>query len=251
MISTTSPTVRRWCVFCVTCRTSKTARKAHICGSSRVATLCVTSAPFSQRASGRGAAHAGASLPDSLPRSLQHYRPAMAPRACPSAAKCADRRAVGGPPPHVAYTPLHARQSLSAPGRVVLFHHRPRHRRVVLPVPLVYGPTTARALAAPNIFVSAQVAAWTDDKARYIRNRGLDDGYYRELIVDYLKRYGQASRQEIDALLLPKLPDVLDATQQGHKIRNLMQAMRREGIIYREGGRSTAIWRLAMGQPLS
>ncbi|WP_249204853.1 hypothetical protein [Achromobacter sp. Marseille-Q0513] len=104
---------------------------------------------------------------------------------------------------------------------------------------------------APNIFVSAQVAAWTDDKARYIRNRGLDDGYYRELIVDYLKRYGQASRQDIDALLLPKLPDVLDATQQGHKIRNLMQAMRREGIIYREGGRSTAIWRLAMGQPLS
>jgi ATP-dependent DNA helicase RecG len=97
----------------------------------------------------------------------------------------------------------------------------------------------------------APVAAWTDDKARYIRNRGLDDGYYRELIVDYLKRYGQASRQDIDALLLPKLPDVLDATQQGHKIRNLMQAMRREGIIYREGGRSTAIWRLAMGQPLS
>ena len=62
MISTTSPTVRRWCVFCVTCRTSKTARKAHICGSSRVATLCVTSAPFSQRASG-SCARRGASLP--------------------------------------------------------------------------------------------------------------------------------------------------------------------------------------------
>ena len=89
--------------LCVTCRTSKTARKAHICGSSRVATLCVTSAPLASAQA--GAAHAGASLPDSLPRSLQHYRPAMAPRACPSAAKCADRRGCGRSTPHVAYTP--------------------------------------------------------------------------------------------------------------------------------------------------
>ena len=144
MISTTSPTVRRWCVFCVTCRTSKTARKAHICGSSRVATLCVTSAPFSQRASGRGAAHAGASLPDSLPRSPSTTDP---PWHLVRALRCEMCRpqGCGRSTPACRLYALHARQSLSAPGRVVLFHHRPRHRRVVLPVPLVYGPTTARA----------------------------------------------------------------------------------------------------------
>jgi ATP-dependent DNA helicase RecG len=97
---------------------------------------------------------------------------------------------------------------------------------------------------APNLFVSAKVAAWTGDKARYIRNRGFDDHYYRELIIDYLKEYGQATRSELDTLLLPKLPDVLDAAQKGHKIRNLMQAMRREGVIHREGARATATWRL-------
>ena len=111
----------------------------------------------------------------------------------------------------------------------------------------LYMGLRQRALvAAPNIFVSAQVAAWTDDKARYIRNRGLDDGY-RELIVDYLKRYGQASRQEIDALLLPKLPDVLDATQQGHKIRNLMQPCgAKASFIGKEAGqRQSGAWQWA------
>ena len=97
---------------------------------------------------------------------------------------------------------------------------------------------------SPNFFVSAKVAAWTNDKARYIRNRGLDDNYYRKLITDYLERYGIATRQDMDELLRSKLPDVLDASQKGHKIRNLMQAMRREGIIHRQGSRSLATWKL-------
>jgi ATP-dependent DNA helicase RecG len=92
------------------------------------------------------------------------------------------------------------------------------------------------------------VAAWTGDKARYIRNRGLDDQYYRKMITDYIGEYGQANRQDINALLLPKLPDVLSEAQKNHKIRNLMQAMRKEGIIYPEGGRATAIWRLGLAR---
>ncbi|MBU1189364.1 MAG: putative DNA binding domain-containing protein [Gammaproteobacteria bacterium] len=97
---------------------------------------------------------------------------------------------------------------------------------------------------APNYFVSAKVADWTGDKARYIRNRGLDDEYYRKLIIDYLEKYGQATRQDIRELLLPKLPEVLDEAQKGHKIRNLMQAMRRDGLMRPEGPRSKTIWRL-------
>jgi ATP-dependent DNA helicase RecG len=99
---------------------------------------------------------------------------------------------------------------------------------------------------SPNFFVSAKVAAWTGDKARYIRNRGLDDHYYRELLIGYLKKYEQATRQDINALLLPKMPDALEVAQKTHKIRNLMQAMRREGAIHREGARSTAVWRLGL-----
>ena len=102
---------------------------------------------------------------------------------------------------------------------------------------------------SPNFFVSAKVAEWTGQKASYIRNKGLDDGYYRKLVTDYLKRYGQATRKDMDDLLLAKLPDVLDATQKAHKIRNLLQAMRRDDLIHRTGPKATAIWRLGAGQP--
>lgn len=97
---------------------------------------------------------------------------------------------------------------------------------------------------SPNFFVSARVADWAGEKARYIRNRGLDDRYYRTLVTGYLEKYGQATRQDIDALLLAKLPEVLDAAQKAHKVRNLLQAMRRDGLIRREGPKSTAVWRL-------
>jgi ATP-dependent DNA helicase RecG len=98
---------------------------------------------------------------------------------------------------------------------------------------------------APRHFISAKVADWTGEKARYIHNRGLDDGYYRKLVTDYLDKYGQATRKDIDALLLAKLPDVLDARQKTNKIKNLLQTMRQQGIVHPEGPRSTAIWRLA------
>lgn len=100
---------------------------------------------------------------------------------------------------------------------------------------------------APNYFISAKVAEWTGQRARYIHNRGVDDGYYRKLVTDYLAKYGQAMRKDIDDLLLSKMPDVLDADQKAHKVRNLLQAMRRDGVIHREGPKPTAVWRLGAG----
>ena len=97
---------------------------------------------------------------------------------------------------------------------------------------------------SPNYYVSAKVAEWTGQKASYIRNKGLDDGYYRKLVTDYLRRYGQATRKDMDDLLLAKLPEVLDAAQKAHKIRNLLQAMRRDDLIHRTGPKMSAVWRL-------
>lgn len=97
---------------------------------------------------------------------------------------------------------------------------------------------------SPKFFISAKVADSKEQKARYIHNRGLDDGYYRKLVVDYLSAYRQASRNDVDELLLSKMPAVLDAKQKAHKVRNLLQAMRRDGLIHREGPKSTALWLL-------
>lgn len=95
---------------------------------------------------------------------------------------------------------------------------------------------------SPNYFISARVADWTGQKARYIRNRGFDDAYYQRLVLEYLEKYIQASRKDFDDLLSPKLPEVLDAAQKAHKIKNLLQVMRREKLIHPEGPRSSTTW---------
>lgn len=97
---------------------------------------------------------------------------------------------------------------------------------------------------APNVFISAKVAEWTEQKAQYIHNRAFDDDHYRKLITEYIRQYKQASRQELDELLLPKLSDVLTLKQKRDKIRNLLQALRREGHIQRQGSRKTSLWTL-------
>lgn len=103
---------------------------------------------------------------------------------------------------------------------------------------------------SPNFFVSAKVAEWTSQKGHYIRTRGLDDNYYQQLVLEYLSKYKQASRGDLDDLLIPKLPEVLDAVQKGNKIKNLLQSLRRQGQIHPEGPRSTAVWKLG-AEPVS
>lgn len=100
---------------------------------------------------------------------------------------------------------------------------------------------------APRLFISAQLAAAVGQKAAYLHNRGLDDSYYQQLVLGCLKRYGKASRAELDELLLPKLPDVLDDAQKANKVKNLLQGMRRAGLVHAVGPRSSAVWQLGPG----
>ena len=96
----------------------------------------------------------------------------------------------------------------------------------------------------PNLHVSATVASATDQKADYIRTRSMDDDHYAKLIMDYLKKFGKASRKEIDNLLFNKLSDALDDSQKYRKISNLLTNMRRSGRIYNAGSRKVPEWRL-------
>jgi ATP-dependent DNA helicase RecG len=95
---------------------------------------------------------------------------------------------------------------------------------------------------APNYYISAKVAEWTGQKASYIHKRGLDDDYYRRLITEYLRKYLKASRKELDELLIDKLPEVLTHEQKEHKVRNLLQTLRRGGVIRNAGSNKSPIW---------
>lgn len=97
----------------------------------------------------------------------------------------------------------------------------------------------------PNLHVSATVAKVTANKADYIHMRAQDDDYYAKLIMDYLTKFNHASRADIDALILVKLSDVLNAEQKKNKIGNLLTNLRRSGKIKNTGPKKTPRWEIA------
>jgi ATP-dependent DNA helicase RecG len=83
----------------------------------------------------------------------------------------------------------------------------------------------------PNYHISSSVANVTGEKAKYIRQRGINDKYCMKIIIDYIEEFKVASRSEIEELVLNKLPDVLDDTQKKHKVKNLLQKLKRANKI--------------------
>ena len=83
----------------------------------------------------------------------------------------------------------------------------------------------------PKLFISATVAEALDQKAQYIKNKGFDDQYYKQLIIDYLNKWGKGKKSDFEKLLFDKLPDSLTLTQKNNKLRNLLSALRMGGLI--------------------
>jgi ATP-dependent DNA helicase RecG len=95
----------------------------------------------------------------------------------------------------------------------------------------------------PNIFVTSKIASITGDKTTYIKNRAFDKDYYKKLIFEYLSEYHSASREDIDKLLLNKLPDVLNEKQRLNKIKNLLSELsQKDKRIKNVGTRSISKW---------
>ena len=93
----------------------------------------------------------------------------------------------------------------------------------------------------PSYFISSNLAASTLDdtlKAQYVKQRGFDDEHYKNMIIEYVKTYGSATRKDVDLLLLGKLPDVLSDIQKKYKIGNLLGAMRKAGNLKNIGKKS-------------
>lgn len=87
----------------------------------------------------------------------------------------------------------------------------------------------------PNFHFSLGIAEKADQKAEYIKNKGFSDKYYKDLILEYLRKYKSAKRAEFEKLLLDKLSDVLDNQQKKDKVKNLLQSLKIEGKIYLTG----------------
>ena len=96
----------------------------------------------------------------------------------------------------------------------------------------------------PNLFVSFKVANSVGQKANYIRNKGLEDDICKQLIIKALEAMGEANKQDLMEILEKALPDVLSEEQKSKKISNLLQAMKREGMIAVRGTNRYAKWYL-------
>jgi ATP-dependent DNA helicase RecG len=98
----------------------------------------------------------------------------------------------------------------------------------------------------PHFHVSAAVAKVSaTGKADYIRTRAQDDEFYAKLLTDYLQKFGQASRAEINKLLYDKLSDALSEEQKTTKINNLITKWRRADLITNTGSDRVPCWVLA------
>jgi ATP-dependent DNA helicase RecG len=97
----------------------------------------------------------------------------------------------------------------------------------------------------PNLVVAAEIAAATGDKARHIRDKGLDNRYYQEMILELIRTHQPVTREDVDAVLLDKLPEVLSHEQKLTKIHNLMMSLaHRLRKIRNTGTRGAPRWTL-------
>ncbi len=95
----------------------------------------------------------------------------------------------------------------------------------------------------PRLRVSAAVAAASSKQAEYIKTRAFDDQHYADLVLQYLSKFGSASRKEIDKLLWDKLSDALDDGQKKSKIGNVISKLRVDGVIFNAASRTAPEWK--------
>jgi len=97
----------------------------------------------------------------------------------------------------------------------------------------------------PNVYISAKIADIVDERAQYTKNKAMDNKYYMDLVIEYLRQWGKGQKGDFIKLLADKLPDILNEKQKSDRVRNLLISMRREGMIVRVGNQQTGSWTLA------
>lgn len=94
----------------------------------------------------------------------------------------------------------------------------------------------------PTLLVAGRVAAAVGEKARHIRDRGFDSQYYQDMIVALVREHQPVAREDIDRLLLDKLPEVLTPKQKLNRIHNLLRKLAETGLIVNQGSRRWPKW---------
>ena len=91
----------------------------------------------------------------------------------------------------------------------------------------------------PNIYLSYDVIESTNDeglKAEYLANRSFDDSHFKNMILEYLRKFGKTKRDKIDNLIIPKLSTALTEEKKRNKVTNFLSSLRMDGKIINTPG---------------
>lgn len=94
----------------------------------------------------------------------------------------------------------------------------------------------------PKIFVSYKVASMVGLQNDYIVNKGLSENTHREIVIDALSSMSKASIKELKSVLDSTLPGFLDEKKKSKRVSNIMQSMKKDGIVAVEGYGGSAKW---------
>ena len=86
----------------------------------------------------------------------------------------------------------------------------------------------------PNVYLSHNIVVLVNNeelKRAYLENRSFDDSHFKEMILEYLKKWGKCKRDKIDNLIVPKLSTVLNENQKKKKVSNFLLALKNENKI--------------------
>lgn len=86
-----------------------------------------------------------------------------------------------------------------------------------------------------NYFISSTIAEITNQKPDYMKLRGINDDYCKKIIIDYIKKFKTAKKADLGEILLEKLGDSMTDIQKKNKIKNILQKLRRDGVIEPHG----------------
>lgn len=86
-----------------------------------------------------------------------------------------------------------------------------------------------------NYFISSTAAEITNQKPDYMKLRGINDDYCKKIIIDYIKKFKTAKKADLEEILLEKLGDSMTDIQKKNKIKNILQSLRRDGVIEPHG----------------
>lgn len=81
-----------------------------------------------------------------------------------------------------------------------------------------------------------------DEKVDYMENKGLDNTFYKALIIDYLKQFKQATRKDINQFIYSKLPSTLTKDEKSKRVTYLLTSLRKENKIVNTGSDTKSIW---------